>query len=261
MQASSKAMIELRNVSKNFRRWLEEPKSIKSLLVKSSKLQRSFEGLEETTVLDALSFDIHPGEFVGIMGRNGSGKSTLVKMMAGIYTPSQGHLSVAGRIGPLIEVGAGFDGELSGLENIYLNAAVLGFGRQATKDALPEVMAFAELGEKIHMPVRKYSSGMVVRLGFAVVTHLEAPILIIDEVLAVGDIGFQRKCLAKIHELHKKGRTIVLVTHDPSSVARHCTRALVLDQGRLRFDGSPSEGAAYYRGLFNPVETSKVVSL
>jgi ABC-type branched-subunit amino acid transport system ATPase component len=146
----------------------------------------------------------------------------------------------------LIELGAGFNPELSGLENIYLNAAILGFGRTQTKQAVPDILEFCELGQHIYAPVKNYSSGMLVRLGFSIATHLEAPILLVDEVLAVGDIGFQEKCLKKIHELHSRGRTIVLITHSPDAVKQHCNRCIVIDDQTKIFDGGPEEGANLY---------------
>jgi ABC-2 type transport system ATP-binding protein len=196
--------------------------------------------------LEDINFDIQPGEFVGIMGKNGSGKSTLMKLICGIYTPTSGTIQVTSNIAPLIELGAGFHGDLSGYENIFLNAAILGFGKKATEEALAEILDFAELGEKISMPLKNYSSGMLVRLGFSIATHLTAPIILIDEVLAVGDVGFQNKCLKKIHQLHNEGRTIVLITHDMNTVSQNCSRCIVISDKKKIFDGPPSEGVHVY---------------
>jgi ABC-type polysaccharide/polyol phosphate transport system ATPase subunit len=193
-----------------------------------------------------MTFEIRPGEFVGIMGRNGAGKSTLLKLIAGIYFPTSGTVEVNAPIAPLIELGAGFSGELSGYENIFLNAAILGFGRQATMDALPAILEFAELEERIYMPVKNYSSGMLVRLGFSIATHLTAPIILVDEVLAVGDTAFQQKCLKKIQSLHAEGRTIILVTHNADDVRKHCSRCIVVSNHTKAFDGPASEGVSAY---------------
>jgi lipopolysaccharide transport system ATP-binding protein len=194
-----------------------------------------------------ISFDVRPGEFVGIMGKNGVGKSTLLKIISGIYKPSSGQVVTRKKIAPLIELGAGFNGELSGFENIFLNAAILGFGRAEVLAALPEIIHFSELGEKIHMPVKNYSSGMLVRLGFSIATHLSAEILLIDEVLAVGDVEFQQKCVSKILDLNKNhGRTVILITHDPNAVRDHCSRCLVIGNRTLLYDGSVKEGVNLY---------------
>lgn len=197
-------VISVQNVSKRFRYWSDRPTSIKSALVDLVRGRFQAGQIQSFQCLENISFDIYPGEFVGIMGKNGAGKSTLLKMISGIYTPTSGRIVIRERIAPLIELGAGFNGELSGYENIFLNAAILGFGRKAAFEALESIITFSELGDKIHMPVKNYSSGMLVRLGFSIATHLDAPILLIDEVLAVGDHQFQQKCLAKIRELHQE---------------------------------------------------------
>ncbi|MCM2279308.1 MAG: ABC transporter ATP-binding protein [Oligoflexia bacterium] len=247
-----KPVISVQNVSKTFRYWSDRPTSMKTLLVQALQGKMSLGGSESLSVLDDVSFDIHPGEFVGIMGRNGAGKSTMLKIICGIYSPTSGRIDVRAPIAPLIELGAGFHGDLSGYENIFLNAAILGFGRKATQEALPEILDFSELGERIHMPTKNYSSGMLVRLGFSIATHLAAPIILVDEVLAVGDAGFQKKCLKKIHALHKEGRTIVLVTHDSASVKKHCNRCIVIDNKKKVYDGAPNKGAATYLSKVNP---------
>lgn len=239
---------------KNFRYWADRPTSIKTMLANLLQGKLDLGRSTQFTALNDISFEIHPGEFVGIMGRNGAGKSTLLKIIAQIYSPTSGKIEVNGQIAPLIELGAGFHPELSGYENIFLNASVLGFGRKATLEALPQILEFAELGEKIQMPVKNYSSGMLVRLGFSIATHLTAPIILIDEVLAVGDAGFQEKCLAKIHSLHREGRTIILVTHSPDAVKSHCSRCIVIDQQKKVFDGEAQEGVnTYLRAVGVPV--------
>ena len=167
--------IRLLHVDKKFRYWADRPTSIKTALVDMLRGKLRMGNREEFTALTDVSFEIKKGEFVGIMGRNGAGKSTLLKLIAGIYHPTSGTIEVNAAIAPLIELGAGFSGELSGYENIFLNAAILGFGKAATMEALPKILEFAELGERIYMPVKNYSSGMLVRLGFSIATHLTAP--------------------------------------------------------------------------------------
>ena len=242
--------IELRKVTKTFKIWHERPDSIKTVLADAIRLRFDKGHKEARTVLRDISFNIPQGDFVGIMGRNGAGKSTLLKLISGIYHPSEGELITRGRIAPLLELGAGFATELSGYENIFLNGAILGFGRAHTNRYLNSIIEFSELGEAISRPVRKYSSGMLVRLGFSIAVHLDADILLFDEILAVGDIGFQEKCLKKIRELHKSGRTIVLVTHSPEQIEKMCSRCIVFDQSGILYDGEPKEGVKHYRGLF-----------
>jgi ABC-type polysaccharide/polyol phosphate transport system ATPase subunit len=249
MTSLDSPVISLQGISKKFSYWSERPSSMKSLLVDVLRGRLSVGQREEFYSLRDVSFDIMPGEFVGIMGRNGAGKSTLLKLICGIYTPTSGNITVRAAIAPLIELGAGFHGDLSGYENIFLNAAILGFGKKATMDALPQILGFSELGDLIHMPVKNYSSGMLVRLGFSIATHLAAPILLIDEVLAVGDAGFQKKCLMKIMALHEEGKTIILITHDPEAVSRYCDRSIGIDSHQKVFDGAPSQAADEYRRL------------
>lgn len=255
-------VIRLQNVSKTFHYWSEYPNSVKTMLVEALKGHFQFGAKQTLSVLDDVSFEIQPGEFVGIMGRNGCGKSTILKLICGIYSPTTGLVQVRGPIAPLIELGAGFHSDLSGYENIFLNSAILGFGRKATLAALPAILDFAELGDRIHMPTKNYSSGMLVRLGFAIATHLEAATILIDEVLAVGDVGFQEKCLRKIHDLHKQGRTIILVTHSPEAVKRNCGRCIVIADRHKAFDGPPDLGIKHYMDAVNaPVAALSVASL
>jgi ABC-type polysaccharide/polyol phosphate transport system ATPase subunit len=238
--------ISVQHLSKSFNFWSERPETLKSLLVNILKGKFTFGAKSSFQVLDDVSFDIAVGEFVGIMGKNGAGKSTLLKLISGIYTPSSGKVITQGTIAPLIELGAGFHPDLTGYENIFLNASILGFGKKATQAALPSIVEFSELGEHLNRPIRNYSSGMMVRLGFSIATHLDAPTLLIDEVLAVGDQSFQRKCIQKIEELHRSGRTIVLITHDPAAVRDHCTRCIVIDKSKKIFDGPAAEGVKVY---------------
>ncbi len=244
--SSDQVVIRVSQVTKRFRYWIDQPSSIKTLLVRLLQCDLSFGERKEFTALDDVSFDIRKGEFVGIMGRNGAGKSTLLKLICGIYSPTCGTISVKEPIAPLIELGAGFHPDLSGYENIFLNASVLGFGKKATLSALNHILEFAELGDHIHMPTKKYSSGMMVRLGFSIAAHLNAPIILIDEVLAVGDAGFQAKCIQKIQDLHKAGRTIILITHSPEAVRNYCQRCIVISNCRKLFDGPASAGVDAY---------------
>ena len=190
--------------------------------------------------LDDVRFSIDQGEVVGIIGHNGAGKSTLLKMLAKITTPTHGSVKVNGRIAPLIEVGAGFIPDFTGRENVYLNGAILGMSRKEIDRKFDEIVDFAEMVEFIDTPVKRYSSGMQVKLAFSVATSVEAEILIVDEVLAVGDISFQRKCYDRVEQLVRRGdRTIILVSHNLRQVERLCSRALMLDKGKLVLDGNP----------------------
>jgi ABC-type polysaccharide/polyol phosphate transport system ATPase subunit len=189
--------------------------------------------------LDDVDFKVEQGEVLGIIGHNGAGKSTLLKLLAGISKPTKGRIDVRGTVAPLIEVSAGFVSELSGRENIYLNASILGLKRAEILKKFDEIVAFAELEEFIDTPIKRYSSGMQVRLGFAVATSIRADILIIDEVLAVGDLAFQRKCFSRIEEIIKRsGSTVLLVSHNIRQVERLCSRALLLERGRIVEDGT-----------------------
>lgn len=246
--------VRLKSITKKFRYYSDRNSSIKQNLIKLCRGQSIRGRYIETAVIDDLSLTINKGEFVGVMGRNGAGKSTLLKILSGIYQPTSGEIEVDGRIAPLIEVGAGFSPDLSGYENIYLNASILGFSKHKTSTIIDSVIDFAELRDHIDKPVKNYSSGMVVRLGFAIAIHLDAPILLVDEVFAVGDLGFQMKCAAKVKEMHEQGRTIILITHDLSAVLHNCDRAVILDNRKIIFDGAPSEGIEVYRHLFDKKE-------
>ena len=203
-------------------------------------------GMERRLVLDHLSFQIAHGETVGLIGRNGSGKSTLLGTLARIYRPNGGRLSVRGRVAPLLELGAGFHPDLTGVENVYFNGAVLGLTQRQVAARFDEIVAFSELENSIDMPVRNYSSGMLLRLGFATAVHVDADIILIDEGLAVGDEAFQNKCFTKITEFQRQGKTIVVVTHELDHLERLATRVLWLKDGQIVMDGDvPSVLAAY----------------
>ncbi len=188
-----------------------------------------------------VDLEIAPGEAYGIVGRNGSGKSTLLKLLAGIYAPSEGTIAAGGRVGSLLEVGAGFHPEFTGVENVFLSAAVYGIPRRRVAEALPSIMDFAELEGFADAPVKTYSSGMYTRLGFSVAMHMQPDILLLDEVLAVGDEAFQQKCFARVWEYRRSGGTLVFVSHDPVAVERLCDRAILLEHGRAVAQGTPDE--------------------
>lgn len=250
MSNSLQPVIEVKNLSKSFNYWDDRPNSLKKIMANLISWNFSSGHHRRIDVLNDVSFKIYPGQFVGIMGRNGVGKSTILKLISGIYQPSSGEVNINGKIAPLLELGAGFSDELSGYDNIFLNAAILGFGKHRTAESLASIIEFSELGEKLHMPVRNYSSGMLIRLGFSIAVHLDAPILLFDEILAVGDIAFQKKCLEKITQLYQEGRSIILVTHSPDQVLKFCNRCIVFNNRELVYDGPTEGGVNTYIGLF-----------
>jgi len=196
--------------------------------------------------LKDVSLEVKRGEALGIIGRNGSGKSTLLKILARITEPTTGRAQIQGRVGSLLEVGTGFHPELTGRENIYLNGAILGMSKAEIRRRFDEIVAFSGIGKFLDTPVKHYSSGMYVRLAFAVAVHVTPDILLLDEVLAVGDHVFREKCYKKLHEIKASGTTVLLVSHDLTSIGSLCARAVWLEQGRVQADGSPSEIAKRY---------------
>jgi lipopolysaccharide transport system ATP-binding protein len=233
-------VIEVNHLTKEYR--LGALQGLKQTLLNSASRMIG-KGVPERPLfkaLDDVSFSFELGEVVGIIGHNGAGKSTLLKILAKISTPTRGSVKVKGRIAPLIEVGAGFVPDFTGRENVYLNGAILGMSRREIDKKFDEIVAFAEMEEFIDTPVKRYSSGMQVKLAFAVATSVESEILVVDEVLAVGDIAFQRKCYDRVEQLVRRGdRTIILVSHNLRQVERLCTRALMLNKGTLALDGDP----------------------
>jgi ABC-type polysaccharide/polyol phosphate transport system ATPase subunit len=201
----------------------------------------------EVVALRDVSFHVERGSAVGLVGRNGSGKTTLLRLLSGIIRPTTGRVDVGGRVGSLLELGAGFHPDLSGRENVFLNGSIHGLKRAYIREQLDEIVAFAGLEEAIDLPVRTYSSGMYMRLGFAIAAHIEADILLLDEVFAVGDEQFQRKCFGKIFEFKQRGGTIVFVSHDASAVERLCDRAILLRNGTVEFDGPTHDAIVRYR--------------
>ena len=212
--------------------------------------QRNNNPRQESTLwaLQHVSFDLRCGEAVGIIGRNGAGKSTLLKILSRITEPTRGRAEIWGRVGSLLEVGTGFHPELTGRENIYLNGAILGMKKAEIARKFDEIVAFSEVEQFIDTPVKRYSSGMYVRLAFAVAAHMETEILIVDEVLAVGDAQFQKKCLGKMGDIARHGRTVLMVSHNMAAIHSLCSRAILLEQGREVSDGDPLEVSRLYLG-------------
>ena len=235
MSLSPVPAIEVHDVSKRFRVFREKPTSLKQRLLTSRSRAEDFWALKD------VALDVGEGSTFGLIGHNGSGKTTLLKCIAGILRPTAGTIRQRGRLAALLELGAGFHPELTGRENVYLNAAFLGLSRKQTDAAFDEIVAFAELEGFIDSEVKFYSSGMLVRLGFAVAVHVDPDVLLIDEVLAVGDEAFQAKCLDRVRAFQREGRTIVLVTHALDTVIEICDRAAMLDHGRLHAIGMPAD--------------------
>lgn len=202
---------------------------------------------KEHRALDHVSFDIKKGESIGIIGTNGSGKSTILKIITGVLNQTEGDVEINGRISALLELGAGFNMEYTGMENIYLNGTMLGYTREEVEERIPEILKFADIGDFIHQPVKSYSSGMFVRLAFAVAINIEPEILIVDEALSVGDVFFQSKCYKKFEEFKAQGKTILFVSHDLSSIARYCDRVILLNKGVMLGEGSPKEMIDAYK--------------
>ncbi len=240
-------LMELKNVTMKFVKYDVGVNSLKELVVRAFKgdLKR-----EKFVCLKNISFSIRKGESVAIIGRNGVGKSTLLKIMSGILKPTSGTVRCNGRITPLLKLGAGFDSNATGIENIYLNAAIMGYTKKEIDEKLPAILEFSELGDFIYSPIKTYSSGMMARLGFSIAVHMDSEILLIDEILAVGDMAFQKKCYAKLDELREKGLVFLIVSHS-SSVQRYCKRALWLERGRLIADGDTAEIFARYTEMMN----------
>ena len=235
-------MIRADHVSKEFKmRYHRTIKQITIAAIRRQPISDSFLAVND------VSFDIEQGESVGLMGLNGSGKSTLLKLINGVMRPDAGQVLTRGRIAGLIATGAGFHPQLTGRENVFLNAAILGMSESETKAKFDQIIDFADIGRFLDTPVGHYSSGMFSRLGFAVAVHTDSDIFLIDEVLAVGDKPFKRKCMAKMQEIREEGRTLVYVSHAAGSVRKMCDRVLVLEKGVLGFDGPADEGIRYLK--------------
>ena len=229
-----KDMIEIKNVSVVFKRTTEKMTSLKEYFINSLKKKIK---KEKFVALEDINITIKKGEIVGLLGLNGAGKSTLVKGISGIIKPTSGEVKLNGKMAPLIELGAGFDPELTGRENIFLNGRLLGFSKKELKDKIEDIIDFSELKEFIDIPLKNYSSGMYARLGFSIATIYEPEILIIDEVLSVGDFHFQEKSLNKIMEMIEKGTTVLFVSHDIEQVEKLCKKAIWLEKGKVKVIG------------------------
>jgi len=245
-------IIQVRNLGKQYRvkQTLVSPSLREAIATRfRSSLKLNGNGNGQDNLLWALrdvSFEVQPGEVVGIVGRNGAGKSTLLKVLSRVTKPTVGEVDVYGRVGSLLEIGTGFHPDLTGRENIYLNGAIIGMKREEIRRKFDEIVAFADVERFLDTPVRYYSSGMYLRLAFAVAGHFEPEILILDEVLAVGDAAFQRKCLEKMRQISSQGRTVFYVSHNLTSIHELCSRALLIESGQLVADGSTELVSASY---------------
>jgi ABC-type polysaccharide/polyol phosphate transport system ATPase subunit len=234
--------IQVDHAFRRFKVYPRESRRLKDLFVARGRAHA-----QEVVALRDVSFQVEPGSAVGLVGRNGSGKTTLLRLLSGIIKPTSGGVVVGGRVGSLLELGAGFHPDLSGRENVFLNGSIHGLKRTYVREQLDEIVAFAGLEEFIDLPVRTYSSGMYMRLGFAIAAHIDADVLLLDEVFAVGDEQFQRKCFGTIFEFKQRGGTIVFVSHDASAVERLCDRAILLRAGGVEFDGPTHDAIVRYR--------------
>ena len=236
--------IRVDHAGRVFKVYPRESRRLKDLVVARRRSRAT-----EVVALRDVSLHVEPGSAVGLVGRNGSGKTTLLRLISGIIRPTSGHVEAGGRVGSLLELGAGFHLDLTGRENVFLNGSIHGLKRTYVREQLDEIVAFAGLEEFIDLPVRTYSSGMYMRLGFAIAAHIEADVLLLDEVFAVGDEQFQRKCFGKIFEFKQRGGTIVFVSHDAAAVERLCDRAVLLRNGIVEFDGRTHDAIVRYRRL------------
>ncbi|MBR2043792.1 MAG: ABC transporter ATP-binding protein [Clostridia bacterium] len=236
------------NISMHFNMASERLESLKEYFIKLVKRQLFF---KDFIAVNNISFKIKKGEVFGIVGTNGSGKSTTLKMISGILKPTSGKIQINGNIAPLIELGAGFDGELTARENIYLNGAVLGYSKKYIDEHFDQIVDFAELRDFLDMPIKNYSSGMVARIAFAIATVITPDILIVDEILSVGDFLFQEKCEKRINELMEGGTTIVIVSHTIAQIERLCDRVMWIEKGNLKMLGDTSEVCEAYKNIAN----------
>jgi lipopolysaccharide transport system ATP-binding protein len=271
-----KPILEIQNVSKqytlggkrirrteNFRELLQRAlRSPVRAMIGRKRVEAAKEELYTFWALKDVSIDVHQGDVIGIIGRNGAGKSTLLKILSRITSPTEGVVTLRGRLASLLEVGTGFHPELTGRENIFLNGAILGMRKAEITKRFDEIVAFAEIEKFLDTPVKHYSSGMYVRLAFAVAAHLDPEILVVDEVLAVGDLLFQKKCLGKMGEVSRGGRTVLFVSHNMAAIENLCTRGIVLHQGRLHYDGTTKDAIqSYLNSLSTQSGTGHIVDL
>ena len=234
--------IHIKNVSKLYKLYDKPMDRLKDSLGISRKKR-----YKEHFALNDVSFDVKKGETVGIIGTNGAGKSTILKIITGVLNPTSGTIQINGRISALLELGAGFNMEYTGIENVYLNGTMIGFSREEIDRKLDDILSFADIGEFVNQPVKTYSSGMFVRLAFAIAINIEPEILIVDEALSVGDVFFQAKCYKKFEEFKKMGKTILFVSHDLSSISKYCDRAILLNKGKKLDEGAPAEMIDLYK--------------
>ena len=253
-QQANDVVLQVNHVSKDFKLPTEHSNEIKQVFINWTK---GVKGYKVQHVLRDISFEVNRGDFFGIVGRNGSGKSTLLKLISGIYTPNKGEIKVNGSLVPFIELGVGFNPELTGRENVYLNGAMLGFTEKQIDAMYDDIVEFAELGEFMDQKLKNYSSGMQVRLAFSVAIKAQGDILVLDEVLAVGDEAFQRKCYNYFAKLKKEKKTVILVTHDMESVQRFCNKAILINKGKIQLSGNASKVAQLYRDLNDTTDHSK----
>lgn len=246
---NSEVVIEVKNISKNFKIFKDKGFTIKEKLL--FKNRREY---EERVVLDNISFSINKGQAVGLIGKNGCGKSTILKLLSRILYPNSGSIEMVGRVSALIELGAGFHPDMTGRENIFINASIFGLTRKEIEQRLEDIIKFSELEKFIDNPVRTYSSGMYMRLAFSVAINVDANILLIDEILAVGDINFQSKCFKKLKEIKEKGATIIIVSHSMEQIEQICDRSIWIDNGRIQKDGTPIEVHSKYMKYMSELE-------
>lgn len=240
-------VIEVKNVRKKFKIFYDKGSSLKERILFTKRNR-----YEERWVLNGISFEIKKGEVVGLIGRNGCGKSTTLKLLTRILYPTEGSIEIKGRVSSLLELGAGFHPDMSGRENIYTNASIFGLTRKEIDERLEDIIEFSELRDFIDNPIRTYSSGMYMRLAFSVAINVDADVLLIDEILAVGDVSFQKKCLERLNEIKKKGTTIIIVSHSLEQIESICNRAIWLCEGKIKEDGNPRiVNAHYYQEMEN----------
>ena len=235
-------VIDIKNIKKEYKLYDKPSLRVKEALsIRGKKYHKKFQALKD------ISFQVEKGEMLGIIGKNGAGKSTLLKIITGVLTPTSGQIKINGKISALLELGAGFNPEYTGVENIYLNGTMIGFTREEMDEKIEDILTFADIGEFVYQPVKTYSSGMFARLAFAVAINVDPDILIVDEALSVGDVFFQAKCYKKLEDLKKAGKTILFVTHDMGSVIRYCNRAILINDGIIAAEGNPDEIVDLYK--------------
>jgi len=257
MEEHNDIAIKVERVSKDFRLPHERAGSVKNLVTHLINYVRVSRKYAIQHALKDISFEVKKGEFFGIVGRNGSGKSTMLKMLAGIYQPNKGTITVKGKLVPFIELGVGFNGELTGRENVYLNGALMGFTKKEIDAQYQDIVAFAELEDFMDQKLKNYSSGMQVRLAFSLAIRAETDILLVDEVLAVGDADFQRKCFDYFRNLKKNKKTVVFVSHDMNAIREYCDKAIMIEKSKLVASGQAGDVAQKYTRLFIEQESSK----